>query len=439
MESFYKALEERVKESPESIFRKKLIDKPYETIVEMVGWGKKLKAEDIKNELVYSLLNLNYDDNIEEDLGDKVGGPYMSNMVRLNGRTLHSKYIFTEFFDKNITKLLLDGTEKNISPEKYLHGAGKNLVESVFGKDTYTVFRYAYTKHLQTKKMRAGTNTYFTHPVRVANDLRIQGFSRPYILVALLHDVIEEMQDFRYKKIDKIIKILRKNPKRYKEYESPTTIINQQIKDPPEFKEIVNLARKGEDISETVIKPVRAISNNLGKDKYDQYIVNLFKVSIDYLSNPDENIQQLYDLAPMVKIRDAIDNTETLIGTSINQKLNRLRKNAILSEKTYRFLSAHNIGEEENKKIWNNLKELVELSLESSNQFHSRYYKEAKKYKKGEKKEELFDRSYIHIADQFSQIHDRLIKVTKEIFPNTTKYIESRNLQTILNIFKSKK
>ena len=85
------------------------------------------------------------------------------------------------------------------------------------------------------------------------------------------------------------------------------------------------------------------------------------------------------------------------------------------------------------------MKELVELSLESSNQFHGRYYKESKKYKKGEKKKELFDRSYIHIADQFSQIHNRLIKLTKEIFPNTTKYIESRNLQTILNIFKSRK
>ena len=85
------------------------------------------------------------------------------------------------------------------------------------------------------------------------------------------------------------------------------------------------------------------------------------------------------------------------------------------------------------------MKELVELSIESSNKFYGRYYKEAKKYKKGEKKKELFDRSYIHIADQFSQIHNRLIKITKEIFPNTTKYIESRNLQTILNIFKSNK
>ena len=230
MESFYKKLEERVKESPERVFQKRIVDDPYKTLLGMVRRGKRFKTEDIKNELVYYLLNIDADKNIDITLEGEREGPYINNIIKLNGKAVHSKHIFADFFDQNITRTLSDGTTKGISPEKYIHGIGKSLVEHVFGNDTYSVFRYAYTKHLQTKEMRAGTNTYFTHPVRVAHKLREQGLERPYILVALLHDVIEAMQKFRYKKIDNILKILRKNPKRYKEYEEPTTIINQQIK-----------------------------------------------------------------------------------------------------------------------------------------------------------------------------------------------------------------
>ena len=58
MKSFHSILESKIKDSPEKIFKKLIVDEPYQTLLQMIRWGKRLKTEDIKNELVYSLLNL---------------------------------------------------------------------------------------------------------------------------------------------------------------------------------------------------------------------------------------------------------------------------------------------------------------------------------------------------------------------------------------------
>ena len=88
-----------------------------------------------------------------------------------------------------------------------------------------------------------------------------------------------------------------------------------------------------------------------------------------------------------------------------------------------------------NNKIWGNLKELVEVSLEFSIEFYDLYLHESKKHSKKEKKEEQFDLSYQHIANQFSQIHDKLVLLAKEVSPNK-RYIESRNLQSKIKLKK---
>ena len=433
MTSFYKTLEDKIKDPPERICQELVVSNPYQTLLGMIRWGKRLKTEDIKNELVYSLLNLKVEDHIAINLEGKMGGPYINNIIKLNGKALHSKHIFAHFFNEDVSKKLINGTINGALFDRYVRGIGKTLVEKVFGVDTYSVFRYAYSKHLQTKDMRAGANTYFTHPVRVAHKLRKQGLDRSYILVALLHDVVEEMQKLRYKKIDKINKNIRKNPKRYKEYEVATDLINRQIKDPPEFKEISNLARKGEDISDRVTNQVRAVSNNLGPGKYEEYITNMFILSSTYFSKKETDICTLYDIPTIVKLADAIDNTETLKGTSVDQTLKRLRRNSILGERTCRFLNAKKIYEENNNKIWGNLKELVEVSLDFSIEFYDLYLRESKKHSKTEKKEEQFDLSYQHIANQFSQIHDKLVLLAKEVSPNKN-YIKSRNLQSKIRL-----
>nr|MBC8443997.1 hypothetical protein [Candidatus Woesearchaeota archaeon] len=56
MKNILDNLEDLVKESPEIVLKRKLIDEPYNTILGMVRRGKKpQKVDDLKNELVYSI------------------------------------------------------------------------------------------------------------------------------------------------------------------------------------------------------------------------------------------------------------------------------------------------------------------------------------------------------------------------------------------------
>ena len=160
----------------------------------------------------------------------------------------------------------------------------------------------------------------------------------------------------------------------------------------------------------------------------------MFIFSTDYFSKKEKDVYSLYDLPTIVKLADAIDNTETLIGTSVDSKLKRLRRNIILGEKTYQFLTAKKISEEDNKDVWKNLNTLVDVSIKYSQEFYDLYFHESKKHSKGEKKEEHFDLSYNHIANQFHKVHDKLVILSKDVLPN--KYIETRNLQSKISLRK---
>ena len=70
-------------------------------------------------------------------------------------------------------------------------------------------------------------------------------------------------------------------------------------------------------------------------------------------------------------------------------------------------------------------------------EFYDLYFHESKKHSKTEKKEEHFDLSYNHIANQFHKVHDKLVILAKDVLPGTNKkYIESRNLQSKINLRK---
>ncbi len=74
MTSFYKTLEDKIKDPPERICQELVVSNPYQTLLGMIRWGKRLKTEDIKNELVYSLLNLKLEEHIAINLEGKMRG-----------------------------------------------------------------------------------------------------------------------------------------------------------------------------------------------------------------------------------------------------------------------------------------------------------------------------------------------------------------------------
>ena len=98
-------------------------------------------------------------------------------------------------------------------------------------------------------------------------------------------------------------------------------------------------------------------------------------------------------------------------------------------------LTAKKISEEDNKRIWDNLNTLVDVSVKYSQEFYDLYFHESKKHSKTEKKEEHFDLSYNHIANQFHKVHDKLVILSKEVGPNK-RYIETRNLQSKISLRK---
>ncbi|MBL7050693.1 hypothetical protein ISS04_00865 [Candidatus Woesearchaeota archaeon] len=412
MKNILDNLEDLVKESPEIVLKRKLIDEPYNTILGMVRRGKKpQKVDDLKNELVYSIFDINKDESLRMQSGDHISKPYVNNLVIIQGKTIPTNYLFQNLFS---SKLNFPEKNKYSSIDSFLRKAGKNMVENVFGEETSKVFKYSYEKHLQTKIMRAMTNTYFSHPVRVAHAIKSDKLSQEYVLLAFLHDIIEETQKYRKKKIENITKKMKDAPTSEK-YSKVIVKINNQIKNPPELNEIMELFYRDQELGKNIIKPLLAISNYKNK-KYSNYIKDMFDYSKKCVQK-GEGKQFPCDRAIIVKLYDAIDNTQTLVGTSGNAQLKRLRRNVILGDYTYHFLDQNHISKKDKPLIWKGLKNLIYFSAINADKFDRLYSLESKLNVDQKLMEDHYDKSFIYASTLFSEINQGIRSLAEKVLP----------------------
>ncbi len=401
----------------DEVLEEKLNKHPYDTLLNLVEYGRLLNESDnIKNELVYAILDINPAKFVKQD-GTKLLGDYINKIVKVEGINVRTIDAFNNLFHRNIQKRFSDETLRTIHLQTYLRGMGKELVEKVFGKGTYSFFDFAYKTHLKTKEMRALKNTYFAHPVRIAHQLKSYNLPKEYILVALLHDVIESMQKQRKKDKGTLSDKMKKdkgvtNQEKIKLYDDMAEI-NYKLKNPPEYKQIERKSYHGQNVGKRIIEPLKAVSND-SKIDYEDYIIKLYFKSENCKHGDNEGI---CDIAPIVKLQDAIDNTESLYGIGGKAQLERLGRNVILSNHTYSFLQRNQISKKDNFLMWNRIEKLIYLSATKTEEYESIYLLKSKTVKDKILIKNHYDSNLIYASNRFSEISLGVKSIAEKVLP----------------------
>ncbi len=295
---------------------------------ELVRLGRKIKGSNVINEVIYEKEKRKKD---EENLP-----AYRNNEILINNKREKTLDLFVEHYGKEKKKCFKD--------------INSILITSIFGKEFIDIFNYSQRKLNQTKKQRIGgeklKDSYiFVHSFRTAEILKEFGASNYQIRLGFLHDVIEELRDWRIKKIkNNSVKDIEEI-KKLKDY----------IKSPPEYKEIHNLLVKTnkkngkEKISEEetrlinyhlrlLTRHVNESYKNYAKRMHHNCFKNKAKNNVEYLTSDKKEQMNFYVTPLAVKLADSIDNTRTARHGGLPKRIKRLYHNVYTLNELDNFL-----------------------------------------------------------------------------------------------------
>lgn len=295
-----------------------------EVVYEVVRIGREVNRRNVINELVYRELDVLKD---AESLPN-----YRTNKILIE--------------DKEVRTLDLFVKEYGIEKFKSFLDINRILIQYAFGEGCVEVFNYAQRKINLTKRQRIGGEKLkdahaFVHSARAAGILYGFGATPYQIKLSFLHDVIEELRDWR---IDQ----------REKADEEEKTQLQKEIENPPEYGEIRSLLVELCDETEArlTIYHLRLLTRWLNKN-YEQYVSRMMDgCGSDYAlglirsitSDPEEQMN-LYFTPPIDKVPDSMDNTIRLPEGDMPKKRDRLENNLELLGGIYEFLNSERIEE----------------------------------------------------------------------------------------------
>ena len=310
-------------------------------------------------ELVYQHHNVPKD---EKNLG-----LYKNDQVRIEDFCFFSRDIFLREFPQ--------------ADIRALQNAGNDLIEWAFGKGIVDFFNYAQSKLNSTEFQRIGgeelKDAYiFIHSVRV---LERMGTTYEKQL-ALLHDLFEEMNDFRKNKIDELkqekasaievawkAKIEEEAISKIKQgYDEQIETYKRFIEEPPEREDIRGLfknyftgiydEKKAEILAEVALRHLSMLTRDSElneREDYTEYI-NRFVEGVDSkeiqallrsAGIEGEEAMEFYRAPLNVKLEDTRDNTERSREIDILRNYRRLGHNHILISGIDRFIEKYKIEE----------------------------------------------------------------------------------------------
>jgi len=329
-----------------------LNDQPKYVVKELVKSGLKITPDNIKKFLVFSAFGIHRVDFIKNKQLQK---DYNKRIVRINGNVVGTNQVFDHVFRIDLKN---NGTQIHSNGNSNGNFTLLKIREELVKNCRYgcpDLFKYAHNKHLETGKKRDGANFAFIHPIRVWEILETELINlseeKSNLIrdVALLHDVVEDMQSFREKKFSKKIieklKYQTKIPKTNMTSRISSMLINQkgnnsnvaqntivedqciselhtQILNPPEYSEINSLF-ENKDYSNQLVTHLWAVTHGAESEK--KYFLRMIGVSKNLFEEQKPN----YDVALLVKFGDIIDNTTTLPERGASSQLKRFKKNLL--------------------------------------------------------------------------------------------------------------
>jgi len=295
---------------------------------ELARLGRRINANNVVNEIIYRKENKPKD---EENLPT-----YRNNKILINHKKKKTLELFVGQYGKEKKERF-----KNIN---------RMLIPYIFGDGFIKLFNYSQRKLNQTKKQRIGgeklKDAYiFVHTFRTAEILKKFGGTDYQIRLCFLHDVIEELRDWR---IERIKNNLIKS-------DEEKTKIKKEIISAPEYKESYNLLikrRKGnwnEIISEEEAKStkyhLRLLTRRVN-EPYRFYVKRMrhgclkdkIKEKVKYLISDEKEQMNFYAAPLVVKLADSIDNTKRLRKGNISNRISRLYHNLYTLKEVNKFL-----------------------------------------------------------------------------------------------------
>lgn len=423
-----------IKESPKEVLSRKLINiqELEHTVYRMIKRGKRFNQgkggkpingkTNIMTSLIYSNFGIkkNYLNSEEKEKFNnniiEFNNPLLKWLMKKNQYTcenLFNKLYLdksNQFFNEEIKNFIFKKYNKEPSFSSLIINGGKTLIEKVLGPGTYKAFVYAHEKHDQAEGKRAITNDYMVHPYRVAlkakklTEKKDSIYRKIAVNVSLLHDVLESSNKLRRKNVNNLLDLINDKEEQSKKYFKNLVKTKKQIKNLPELEQIVKIC------DEPTAKLVKILSNSESKN-YAEYIDDLFLQTEEFIK--DEEMKDYFEIAPMVKLIDAIDNTSSLKGVSQNALVKRIYRNEILINKTEEFIKKYKLKLSADSKLPSLLKEFKEGNKKAK----SLHYKE-------------FGREHTEFIDSENDV------ILPTIKPGTRNYYTNLNLKNINTKFK---
>ncbi len=303
--------------------------------LDLARLGRRINPNNVINEIIYK------DNSTIKDAKNLPA--YRNNQILKKGRRKKTLDLFLEKYGKEKKEKLKD--------------INNTLISKVFGKDYIEIFNYSQRKLNQTKKQRIGgeklKDAYiFVHTYRTVEILKEFGANDYQMRLGFLHDIVEDLRDWRIKKRNKLIEEYDKIKNTYKNKPDKKTEIlaqeikrlDNEIKSAPEYDEIYNLLLKSyksegkEKISEQEAKltkyHVRLLTRRVN-EPYKRYAKRLCngcfkdnaKNKIKSLTLNEEEEKRFYFSPVVVKLADSIDNTRRVREGDISDRISRLYHN----------------------------------------------------------------------------------------------------------------
>jgi len=295
---------------------------------ELVRLGRRINANNVINEIIYRKENKQKN---EQNLP-----VYRNNKILVNHKKKKTLELFVEQHSKKKKECF-----KNIN---------RILIPCIFGDGFIRLFNYSQRKLNQTRKQRIGgeklKDAYIAvHTFRTVEILQEFGATDYQKRLGFLHDIIEELRDWRIERIkDNLVTKIDEKTK-----------LKEEIKSAPEYKEIYDLLvkrRKGnwkEIISEEEAKStkhhLRLLTRRVN-ESYKSYVKRMhhdclkdkIKKKVKYLTSDEKEQMNFYAAPLVVKLADSIDNTRRVREGNISNRISRLYHNLYTLKEVDNFL-----------------------------------------------------------------------------------------------------
>ncbi|MDP7179881.1 MAG: hypothetical protein QF824_01260 [Candidatus Woesearchaeota archaeon] len=307
-------------------------------VFDIVRTGRRVNRRSVATEVVYRLRG---PQRTLEDMGH-----YRNNRISTDGLEVSDRGLLRED-SVSVERVFADRYGRGRLDDFYF--ANRILIPWAVGEGTIRTFNFAQRRHNWTGKQRKGGEVgkdarSFVHPARVAGNLHAYGAPLHHRVLGLLHDVIEDVTDYRLELFGGTDDEVRRA-----EYV-------RDIRNPPEYegvREIFTFGRShvvvGEDDlekevvdssdAELKLYQLRLLTKDrdmkgVGQD-YGEYMSELVEGCLGVenyglVSNVvgDSEEMELYIAAPLiVKAADAIDNTNWLYELELKDRVKRFERN----------------------------------------------------------------------------------------------------------------